>query len=484
MTPERGQQSYIGQSVPRDDAADKVTGSALYVHDLALPGMLHAAIVLSPRASARIRKIETTRARAVPGVRAVLTGAELDYRLGLYLQDKPILARHVVRYQGEPVAAVAADSLDAAREACALVEVDYEPLPAVLSTDAALAPDAPLVHEALHTYGHMKGVFFPQPDSNIAHHQKIRVGDVERGFATSHLVVCEKFRIPPVQHVPLETHAVIAQALPRDRVEIHTSSQSPYTVRHLLSVTFGIAHANIRVRVPYVGGAFGGKAGIHLEPLAYCLSRAARGRPVKVVATREEELNTLPYRQGLTRTIELGVSREGRIQALRTKYVWDAGAYADYGVNVGRAAAYGGAGPYHVPNCWIDSYVVYTNKVFGTAFRGFGHLEVLWGIERIVDIAARRLGMDPYEFRMWNLLKEGDRTITGEVITRGHGRPDRCLEAVAKGIGWGTRSSPRSAGAAKVRGKGLAVLHKAPAMPTSTSCAAVIKLDEDGSADV
>lgn len=483
MTPERDQR-YIGQSVARDDAVDKVTGSALYVHDLVLPGMLHAAIVRSSQASARIRGIETARARAVPGVRAILTGAELDYRLGLYLQDKPILARDVVRYQGEPVAAVAADSLAAAREACALIEVDYEPLPAVLSTDAALAPDAPLVHKELHAYGHMKGVFFPQPDSNIAHHQKIRVGDVERGLAASHLVVCEKFRIPPVQHVPLETHAVIAQALPRDRVVIHTSSQSPYTVRHLLSAAFGIVHANIRVRVPYVGGAFGGKAGIHLEPLAYCLSRAARGRPVKVVATREEEFNTLPSRQGLTSTIELGVSREGRIQALRTKYVWDAGAYADYGVNVGRAAAYGGAGPYHVPNCWIDSYVVYTNKVFGTAFRGFGHLEVLWGIERIVDIAARRLGMDPYEFRMRNLLQEGDRTITGEVFTRGHGRPDRCLEAVATGIGWGTRSSPPPAGAAKVRGKGLAVLHKAPAMPTSTSCAAVIKLDEDGAADV
>lgn len=483
MTPDRGQQSYIGQSVPRDDAADKVTGSALYVHDLTLPGMFHAAIVRSPHASARIRQIETTRAR-VPGVRAVLTGAELDYRLGLYLQDKPILARHVVRYQGEPVAAVAADSLAAAREACALIEVDYEPLPAVLSTDAALAPDASLVHGELHTYGHMEGVFFPQPDSNIAHHQKIRVGDVERGLAASHLVIEEEFRIPPVQHVPLETHAVVAHALPCDRVEIHTSSQSPYTVRHLLSVAFGIPHANIRVRVPYVGGAFGGKAGIHLEPLAYCLSRAARGRPVKVVATREEEFNTLPSRQGLTSTIELGVSREGRIQALRTKYVWDAGAYADYGVNVGRAAAYGGAGPYHIPNCWIDSYVVYTNKVFGTAFRGFGHLEVLWGIERIVDIAARRLGMDPYEFRMRNLLQEDDRTITGEVITRGHGRPDRCLEAVAKGIGWGTRSPPRSAGSAKVRGKGLAVLHKAPAMPTSTSCAVVIKLDEDGAADV
>ncbi len=474
---------YVGKPVARDDAIDKVTGAARYTHDLALPGMLHAAVLTSPHASARILKIDTSAAKALPGVRAVLTGDTLDYRLGLYLQDKRILAREVVRYQGEPVVAVAADTLDAAREACRLVEVEYEPLEPVLDPRDGLKEGSPLVHPDLGTYAHMEGVFFPKSGTNIAHHQKVRKGDVDVAFASADVALTAEFYNPPVQHVPMETHATIGQALPGDRAEIWSSSQSPYTVRHLMSVCFGLPHANLRVHVPYVGGGFGGKAGLHLEPLAYVLSRAAGGRPVKIVATREEEFNTLPSRQGLHSTVEIGADSDGRIVALKATYVWDAGAYADYGVNIGRAAAYSGAGPYVIPNCWIDSYVVYTNKVFGTAYRGFGHLEVLWGIERAIDMTARKLGMDPAQFRRVNLLREGETTITGEPFTAGHGSPVECLDAVAKAIGWGRPSEPPSE-PHKARGKGIAMLHKAPAMPTYTSCAAVIKLDEDGAADV
>jgi CO/xanthine dehydrogenase Mo-binding subunit len=474
---------YVGRPISRDDAIDKVAGTAQYTHDLVLPGMLHAALLTSPHASARIVRIDTTAAASLPGVRAILAGAGLDHQLGLYMQDKRILARGVVRYQGEPVVAVAADTLDVAREACRLVEVEYEPLDPVLDPREALAKGAPLVHPDLHSYGHMKGVFFPQPHTNVAHHQKVRKGDFDAAFASAAATLTAQFYNPPVQHVPMETHAAIARVLPGNRAEIWTSSQSPYTVRHLLSVCFDLPHANLRVHVPYVGGGFGGKAGLHLEPLAYVLSKAAGGRPVKVVATREEEFNTLPSRQGLYSTIEIGADRGGKIAALKATYVWDAGAYADYGVNVGRAAAYSGAGPYVIPNCWIDSYVVYTNKIFGTAYRGFGHLEVLWGIERAIDMMARKLDMDPVEFRRVNLLREGETTITGEPFTAGHGSPVECLDAAARAIDWGTPSAP-SAVAGKVRGKGIAMLHKAPAMPTYTSCSVVIKLDEDGAADV
>jgi len=473
----------VGTSVPRDDAIDKVTGAARYTTDLALPGMLHAAILTSPHASARIVRVDLTDARSVPGVRAVLVGSDLDVRLGLYLRDKRILARDVVRYQGEPVAAVAADTLDAAREACRRIRVEYEELPAVLDPRDAMAVGAPLVHPDLAGYDHMRGVFFPKPGTNVAHHQKIRKGDAPASLAAADVRLEASFYNPPVQHVPMETHASIAQALPEGRVEIWTSSQSPYTVRHLLSVCLGLPHAAIRVHVPYVGGGFGGKAGLGLEPLATVLSRAAGGRPVLVSATREEEFNTMPSRPGLHSTIKIGSTLDGRITALEATYVWDAGAYADYGVNVGRAAAYSGAGPYAIDHCSIDSYVVYTNKVYGTAYRGFGHLEVLWGIERAMDQMAHKLGLDPAEFRRRNLLKEGDTTITGELFTAGHGKPVECLDAVAKVIGWGRPSDAPSA-PHKVRGKGIAMLHKAPAMPTYTSCAAVIKLDEDGAADV
>ncbi len=474
---------YVGKSVSRFDGIDKVTGAARYTHDLVVPGMLHAAVLTSPHASARIVHIDTATAVALPGVRAVLTGEGLSYRLGLYMQDKCILAREVVRYQGEPVVAVAADTLDVARAACRLIEVEYERLDPVLDPREAMDEGAPLVHPKLGDYEHMHGVFFPKAGTNVAHQQKIRKGTFDEAFESSDITLTTSFYNPPVQHVPMETHASIAQALPGDRAEIWTSSQSPYTVRHLMSVAFGLPHASIRVHVPYVGGGFGGKAGLGLEPLAYVLSKAAAGRPVRVVATREEEFNSLPSRQGLHSTIEIGCTVDGRIEALKATYVWDAGAYADYGINIGRAAAYAGGGPYAIPNCWIDSFVVYTNKVFGTAYRGFGHLEVLWGIERAIDMMARKLEVDPVVFRRLNLLKAGDTTITGEPFTSGHGSPVGCLDAAAAAIDWGTPSAA-SETPGKVRGKGIAALHKAPAMPTFTSCAAVIKLDEDGGADV
>jgi CO/xanthine dehydrogenase Mo-binding subunit len=405
------------------------------------------------------------------------------------MADKRVLARDQVRYQGEPVAAVAAESEELAAEACELVEVEYEPLPAVLDVEEAIRPGAPLVHPDLGSYRWMKGVFFPVPGSNIAHHQKIRKGDVEQGFAAATRVFEHSFWNPPVPHAPLETHAVVARALSRGRIDIITSAQSPFTVRNLLAVAFGVPHNSVRVRIPYVGGGFGGKAGIHLEPLAYCLSRAASGRPVKLVATREEEMNTLPSRQGLRSHIKTGVDSEGRIIALQVRYLWDAGAHADYGVNIGRAAATAGAGPYRVGNCHIDSLVVYTNKVFGTAFRGFGHLEVMWGIERNLDIIAQELGVDPLQLRLRNTLKAGDTTITGEIFTENHGRPDLCLQKVAEAIEWSGRQRrgqaprplPRSG---KLRGVGLAALHKAPAMPVFTSCSAVIKFNEDASVNV
>ena len=311
----------VGTAVPRDDAIDKVTGAARYTTDLAVPGMLHAAILTSPHASARIVRIDTTSALAVPGVRAVLTGDDLDVRLGLYLRDKRILARDVVRYQGEAVAAVAADTLDAARAACRLLRVEYKELPAVFDPRRAIESGAPLVHPDLASYDHMRGVFFPQAGSNVAHHQKIRKGDVAAALRASDVRIEVSFDNPPVQHVPMETHAAIAQALPGGRVEVWTSSQSPYTVRHLLALAFDLPHAAVRVHVPYVGGGFGGKAGLGLEPLAYALSKACSGRPVQVSMTREEEFNTTPSRQGLYSTIRLRASRDEHLTALEATYV-------------------------------------------------------------------------------------------------------------------------------------------------------------------
>lgn len=473
----------IGKSVPRIDGVEKVTGSAVYTQDMTLPGMLYAKMLLSPHPHAKIVSVNTAGARALPGVKAVLTGADLPYRVGLYMVDKPILADGKTRYFGEPVAAVAAVTEDIAREAIDLIEVEYEILEPVLDARKALQKDSPLVHEFLHTYDCVKGVFCPVEKTNIANDFKLKKGDPEGGFARSDKIIEKEFYVPQVQHVPMETHCSIAHYKPNGDIQIWTSAQSPFAVRDLLRAALDISHARIRVIVPTVGGGFGGKAGIHLEPLAAMLSKAAGFRPVKITATRTEEFKTLPCRQGLHAKIKTGVSNDGRILAEEIEYIWDAGAYADYGVNIGRASGYSGAGPYDIENISISSLTVYTTKPFGTAYRGFGHVEVFWAVESHMDMVARELGMDPYEFRMKNLLDIGSRTVTGEEVTESTGSVRKCLEEVAKGIEWG-KPPGEPGGPNKVRGKGIAVLHKAPAMPPNTASSAIIKFNEDATANV
>jgi CO/xanthine dehydrogenase Mo-binding subunit len=329
----------------------------------------------------------------------------------------------------------------------------------------------------------VKGVFCPVEKTNIANDFSLKKGDLEAGFAKSDRVIENEFYVPQVQHVPMETHSSIAHYRPSGDIHIWTSAQSPFAVRDLLSVALDISHARIRVVVPTDGGGFGGKAGIHLEPLVAMLSKAAGFRPVKITATRTEEFKTLPCRQGLHARIKTGVTSDGRILAEDIEYVWDAGAYADYGVNIGRASGYSGAGPYDIENISIASLTVYTTKPFGTAYRGFGHVEVFWAVESHMDMIARELGMDPYEFRKKNLLDIGSRTVTGEEVTESTGSVRKCLEAVADGIEWG-KEPGKPASPNKVRGKGLAVLHKAPAMPPNTGSSAIVKFNEDVTVNV
>jgi CO/xanthine dehydrogenase Mo-binding subunit len=476
------QARLVGKSAGRVEAVAKLTGGAVYASDMAFPGMLHAQVVKSPHARAKILGIDVSKAEALPGVRAVLVGSELNYRLGLYVVDKDILAKREVRHFGEAVAAVAADTPEIAREAADLVKVDYEILPPVLNHMDALKPDAPLVHPELGSYDYVP-VFSPQPGTNIPNLSKLRKGDVEKGFAESEWIVEREYTNPSVQHVPMETHVAIVEWKVGDEVTIWTSAQSPFTVRNLFCYAFKLPLNKVRVIVPHVGGGFGGKAGIHLEPLLACLSRKAGGRPVKMQATREEEFSLLPCRSALTYRIKTGVRSDGRIMAQELTMFWDAGAYADYAVNVTRASSYSGAGPYDIPNVKLDAYTIYTNKPYGTAYRGFGHVEFFWGLERHLELVARAIGMDPLEFRLKNLLKPGSTTITGETISDHSGDPSKCLRAAAAAIGYGSLTpteAEREGRTGRKIGKGVATLHKAPAMPTFTATAAVVKMNTDG----
>ncbi len=476
--------SYVGKKAGRPDMVEKLTGEAMFVSDMELPGMLHAQLKKSPYARARIKHIDTTKASSMPGVRAVVIGDELDYHIGLYIVDKYILAKGEVRHYGEAVAAVAAETLEQARAAVEAIEVEYEPLPPVLHHMDALKPDAPLVHPDLGSYGYVAAAFTPKPGTNIANHTKLRKGDVEKGFEQSEYIVEREYSCPSVQHVPMETHVAIVQWGMGDKVSIWTSAQSPFTVRNLFCNAFKLPHINVRVQIPYVGGGFGGKAGIGVEPLCAVLSRKANGKPVKFQASREEEFSLLPCRSALTYHIKTGVSADGKIIAQKMTMYWDAGAYADYAVNVTRASGYSAAGPYEIPNASVDAYTIYTNKPYGTAYRGFGHVEFHWAVERHMELIASAIGMDPLEFRLKNALRPGSKTLTGEEILTSTGNVVRCINEAARMINYGKLTPAEQAREKQTGwkiGKGVAALHKAPAMPSFTATAVVLKMNEDGS---
>ncbi|MBF0409728.1 MAG: xanthine dehydrogenase family protein [Candidatus Riflebacteria bacterium] len=473
----------VGKHVERLDSIERITGTAIFTGDTVLPGMLYGKVKRSPHAKAIIVSINTKKAEELPGVHAVITGNNLDIRVGLYLVDKYILAKGVVRHFGEAVAAVAAESPETAEKAVDLIEVVYEPMDAVLDPISALKKDAPLVHPDLGNYDVIKAVFSPVAGSNIANHSKIRKGDVEKAFQECDHVIEKEYTNPNVQHVPMETHVAIGTWGPSDKISIITSAQSPFTVRNLFCHSFKISHNNVKVYVPYVGGGFGGKAGIHLEPLACCLSKRSGGRPVRIQATREEEFSLLPCRSGLVNRIKTGLKKSGQIVAQKVTMFWDAGAYADYAVNVTRASAYSCCGPYEIPNAWVDAYTVYTNKPFGTAYRGFGHVEFSWGLERQMDLAAATVGIDPVEFRKLNALKCDSKTLTGELITDHSGDVNKCIDKVAASINYGKltpEETEREKRTGMKIGKSVAALQKAPAMPPFTGTVVILKMNEDG----
>lgn len=250
--------NYIGLGVTKSDGFDKVTGHGMYVGDIKLNGMLHAKMKTSPYAHAKILKVDISKAQALPGVRSVITGETADYLLGLYLIDRPFMARGKVRYYGEPVAAVAADTVEIAQKAVELIEVEYEPLDVVQDVSEAIKPGATLVHEDLADYTYTKGVFFPEPGTNVASHIKIRKGNTDEAFAKADLIVENVFEQPQVFHVPIETHANIVQWGPNDQVKIYSSSQSPFAVRDLFTAAFKLPKTKVEVIVPYIGGGFGG----------------------------------------------------------------------------------------------------------------------------------------------------------------------------------------------------------------------------------
>ena len=481
--------SWIGQSVLRSDGRAKTTGRTAYTVNLELPGMLHVKTLRSPFPHARLLRVDTGRAARVPGVAALLTRDDLEKlcpggaTYGPVVRDQPIVAVDKVRFAGEIVAAVAAESLDAAEEALDLIEVEYEELPAVFDPIEALKEDAPAVHAAP---GSATGAFTDTASlklgqgSNLCSQFVIRKGDLEAGFEKSDYLFEHEFYSPAVQHCALEPHACVAQVLPDDSLELWATTQNPSVLRSQLQLLFGLPLSKIRVHVPPLGAGYGAKSWPKIEPLTAALA-IKTGRPVKYVLSREEVFHTITKHAALVR-LKTGVSREGLLLARKVEIFWDTGAYAEVGPRVSKNGGYAAPGPYRIPNVWVDSYCVYTNKPPAGAFRGYGVSQVCWAYDQQMDIIAEALGMDPLELRLKNAFEEEDSFHTGQTL-HGIGIKESLLQA-ADSIGWtaGSRSTALGSGGRIRRGRGIACSIKGTVTPSLST--AVVKLEEDGSVSV
>jgi CO/xanthine dehydrogenase Mo-binding subunit len=468
--------SPIGENTPRVDAHDKVTGTALYADDIQFGNaLLYARIKRSPHPHALIKKINTERARALPGVKAIVTGEDFPGYIGLYLQDRFIFCRDRVRYVGDPVVGVAAVSEEIAEKALDLIDVEYEVLEPVLDPEFGASPESPIIHPDLGNYA-VVNFITPKPGTNISNHFKIRKGDVDKAWGQCTAIIERKYRIPHIQHVPLEPHVAIAKVDTSGEITLWDSSQSPFAQRDLIAQSLGINQSTMRVVAPLVGGGFGGKAGVSMESLAVAIATKTKGHPVKLLLTREEEFFTAFVRQGLVAYFKMGCDKDGKLLAMHNTFYWDGGAYTEYGVNITRAAGYSSTGPYEVPNVKTDSYCIYTNHPVGGPMRGFGMPEMHAGLEQCIDELALQIGMDAVEFRRRNCLTGGSILATG-----GKMHPtgvSQCLEKTAQAIGWGKKIAPSAPN--KRRGKGLALMWKAPAIPPNAGSSAWIELSEDG----
>jgi CO/xanthine dehydrogenase Mo-binding subunit len=395
MSTEKKTFSIVGTSVHRVDGAAKVTGSAKYVADLVIPGMVEGKFLRSPYAHARIRSIDSTEAEAMPGVVAVLTSKDLN-DIGPYIgrgknKDQPIIATNRVIFAGQPVAAVAAIDRATAEEALAKIHVDYEELPAVISVEEAMADGAPRLHDFA--------------ERNVCAHHELVKGDVEKGFAEADVIVEDEFDFPMIYHYAMEPHAAIAQ-VDGDGITIWTSTGHPFGVRQDVAEVFHAPLSKVRVHVNFVGGAYGSKSGGKIEPLVTALARKAQ-RPVRVVTSVAEAMVTC-RRHAITCKVKTGVKNDGTLVAKQADIFLNTGAYAETGPTVAGRTLTRILGPYRYPNLKINSYCVYTNTVSAASFRSIGGPQTAWATESQMDIIAHRLGIDPVELRLKNLVKKGE----------------------------------------------------------------------------
>lgn len=474
----------VGFAEQRIDAVEKSTGNVKYLGDKFFQGMLHAKVATSTEAHARIKSIDTSEAWKVPGVRAIVTGDIFPFPIGPILADRPPIAFDKVRYYGEPIAVIVADHPYQAKQAAGKIIAHYEPLPIVNSVEEAFQKDAPLIHEQSGSYTKIIDNVYPVPGTNIASHIKIRKGEFGKAWATCTETFSATYSFNLSDHAAMETRTATVEINADGRVIVHSTSQSPYTIKKIFNQFFNIDVGKIIVHIPMLGGAFGGKGAVQLEPLAYLASQAVGGKLVKLQFEREEDMMTAPCHIGFNATVKLGVNEDRKIIAGQYTYLIEAGAYSDQAAGITRAAALDCTGPYHIPNVWCDSYCMYTNHSYATSFRGYGHPELTFAIERAMDQFAEKLKMDPIEFRLLNVIKPGHTTPTQSVLTANNiGDAAQCLSRAKELIGWDGRKTAKSENGL-VRAKGVSLFWKTSTTSTNAQAGAILKFEADGTVNL
>jgi CO/xanthine dehydrogenase Mo-binding subunit len=429
---ERGEDhKAVGVSGPRSDIHGHVTGRTQYYADRGFPGMLHLKMVRSPHHHARILSVDTSEAEKAPGVVRVLTHKDVPknvYTILCLIQvepdDEPVLAAGKVRFKGEQIVAVLAESAAAAREAVAKVKVEYEELPAVLDVEEALKPGAPLVNEY-----HGQNWFIYE-----GHHcRRVRYGDVEKAFAEADHVVEERYQSSPIEHAPTETTGCIVVPEANGRFTCHSNTQALFFTLDNAALILNQPFQKLRLVGGTVGGGFGGKVDVITEPIAF-LAAILTGRPVKYAYSREEEMQVSSPRAAERIYIKDGVMKDGRIIARHVRLYADAGAYSRHSPYAATKAAAHMPGPYTIPNVSVDSHCVYTNRTPSSAMRGFGVTIGDFALEVQMDKLARLVGLDPITFRMKNAYRDGDMKAHGETT---HGAAlIETMQAASNLAGW------------------------------------------------
>ena len=452
--------STIGHDVARGEGPEKVTGQSVYGVDVTRPGMLWGKVLRSPLPHARITNINTSKAKRLGGVQAVLTGQDLPRALaGRKLRDIPVLAQERALFVGEKVAAVAAESPDTAEEALLLIEVEYEELPTVFDPLEAMQPGAPILHPDLPSY---EGLPEPVPEAtNDFARRNWDRGDIEQGFAESEMVFEHTFTTQLVHQGYLEPHACVVEIDLSGRVQIWANNKSPYSLRGQLAEVTGLSRDQIVVNPCSIGGDYGGKGSFMDVPLCYHLARVS-GRPVKMVMSYIEELMAANPRHPSVITMKTGIKKDGRIWARHVQMVFNAGAYGSFTPVVRLVGARYAGGCYRIPHVHMESHMVYTNNVPCGHMRAPGEAQALFAVESHTDMIARELGKDPYEFRLQNVLQEGDIDPEGESYNGV--KAEETLRKAAEAARW---ERPPSRG--KAVGRGMSLAHRPPGAGDTTA---------------